>query len=196
MSARCSSACSTRQVGRVPTRPRTRDDLRSRRDRRAHGRADRQLARGYQGSQGWRGDRGPRRSAESSTPRAPRRWPTSSRTPTANGSPSCSLQDVSGFMVGTDAEHSGIIRAGARFVVGDGHRGRCPSSCSRSTMPRARATTRWRGQGFDPDFIVSWPTGRMGVMEGESAIQAVFGQRRGQARKRARGRRDARGLRA
>src|SRR2546422_3337384 len=31
------------------------------------------------------------------------------------------------------------------------------------------------GQGFDPDFILSWPTGRMGVMEGESAIQAVFG---------------------
>src|SRR6266540_683531 len=31
------------------------------------------------------------------------------------------------------------------------------------------------GQGFDPDFIVSWPTGRMGVMEGESAIQVVYG---------------------
>jgi acetyl-CoA carboxylase carboxyltransferase component len=31
------------------------------------------------------------------------------------------------------------------------------------------------GQGFDPDFILSWPTGRMGVMEGESAVQAVFG---------------------
>jgi len=31
------------------------------------------------------------------------------------------------------------------------------------------------GQGFDPDFLVSWPTGRMGVMEGESAIQAVYG---------------------
>jgi acetyl-CoA carboxylase carboxyltransferase component len=31
------------------------------------------------------------------------------------------------------------------------------------------------GQGFDPDFILSWPTGRMGVMEGESAIQAVHG---------------------
>src|SRR3989454_1613043 len=31
------------------------------------------------------------------------------------------------------------------------------------------------GQGFAPDFIVSWPTGRMGVMEGESAIQAVYG---------------------
>ena len=33
------------------------------------------------------------------------------------------------------------------------------------------------GQGFDPDFILSWPTGRMGVMEGESAIKAVFGDR-------------------
>jgi acetyl-CoA carboxylase carboxyltransferase component len=31
------------------------------------------------------------------------------------------------------------------------------------------------GQGFDPNFIFSWPTGRMGVMEGESAAQAVFG---------------------
>jgi acetyl-CoA carboxylase carboxyltransferase component len=31
------------------------------------------------------------------------------------------------------------------------------------------------GQGFDPDFILSWPTGRMAVMEGESAIQAVYG---------------------
>jgi acetyl-CoA carboxylase carboxyltransferase component len=32
------------------------------------------------------------------------------------------------------------------------------------------------GQGFDPDFILSWPTGRMGVMEGESAVMAVHGQ--------------------
>jgi acetyl-CoA carboxylase carboxyltransferase component len=31
------------------------------------------------------------------------------------------------------------------------------------------------GQGFDPDFIYSWPTGRMGVMEGDSAVQATFG---------------------
>jgi acetyl-CoA carboxylase carboxyltransferase component len=31
------------------------------------------------------------------------------------------------------------------------------------------------GQGFDPDFIFSWPTGRMGVMEGDSAVQAAFG---------------------
>jgi acetyl-CoA carboxylase carboxyltransferase component len=30
------------------------------------------------------------------------------------------------------------------------------------------------GQGFDPDFIFTWPTGRMGVMEGESAVMALF----------------------
>ena len=33
------------------------------------------------------------------------------------------------------------------------------------------------GQGFDPDFIFTWPTGRMGVMEGESAVRAIHGRR-------------------
>ena len=31
------------------------------------------------------------------------------------------------------------------------------------------------GQGFDPNFTFAWPTARIGVMEGDSAIQAVFG---------------------
>jgi len=84
------------------------------------------------------------------------------------------VQDVSGFMVGTEAEHSGIIRAGARFV----------EAMATATVPKLVLTVNhasgagyyaMAGQGFDPDFIVSWPTGRMGVMEGESAIQAVFG---------------------
>jgi acetyl-CoA carboxylase carboxyltransferase component len=38
------------------------------------------------------------------------------------------------------------------------------------------------GQGFDPDFILSWPTGRMGVMEGESAVEAVHGVELAKAR--------------
>jgi acetyl-CoA carboxylase carboxyltransferase component len=84
------------------------------------------------------------------------------------------VQDVSGFMVGTDAEHTGIIRAGARFV----------EAMATATVPKLVLTVNhasgagyyaMAGQGFDPDFIVSWPTGRMGVMEGESAIQAVYG---------------------
>ncbi len=84
------------------------------------------------------------------------------------------VQDVSGFMVGTEAEHSGIIRAGARLV----------EAMATATVPKLVLTVNhasgagyyaMAGQGFDPDFILSWPTGRMGVMEGESAIQAVFG---------------------
>ena len=84
------------------------------------------------------------------------------------------IQDVSGFMVGPEAEHSGIIRAGARFV----------EAMATATVPKIVLTVNhasgagyyaMAGQGFDPDFIYSWPTGRMGVMEGDAAVQAVFG---------------------
>jgi len=86
------------------------------------------------------------------------------------------VQDVSGFMVGPEAEHSGIIRAGAQFV----------EAMATAVVPKIVLTVNhasgagyyaMAGQGFDPDFILSWPTGRMGVMEGESAVQAVFGAR-------------------
>jgi 3-methylcrotonyl-CoA carboxylase beta subunit len=84
------------------------------------------------------------------------------------------VQDVSGFMVGPEAEHSGIIRAGAQFV----------EAMATALVPKIVLTVNhasgagyyaMAGQGFDPDFIFSWPTGRMGVMEGDSAVQAVFG---------------------
>ncbi|MBR9990363.1 MAG: acyl-CoA carboxylase subunit beta [Gemmatimonadetes bacterium] len=84
------------------------------------------------------------------------------------------VQDVSGFMVGTDAEHSGIIRAGARFV----------EAMATAAVPKIVLTINhasgagyyaMAGQGFDPDFIFTWPTGRMGVMEGDSAVIALFG---------------------
>src|SRR5947207_5390720 len=84
------------------------------------------------------------------------------------------IQDVSGFMVGPEAEHSGIIRAGARFV----------EAMATAIVPKIVLTVNhasgagyyaMAGQGFDPDFIFSWPTGRMAVMEGDSAVQAVFG---------------------
>jgi 3-methylcrotonyl-CoA carboxylase beta subunit len=84
------------------------------------------------------------------------------------------VQDVSGFMVGAEAEHSGIIRAGARFV----------EAMATAVVPKIVLTVNhasgagyyaMAGQGFDPDFIFSFPTGRMGVMEGDSAVQAIFG---------------------
>ncbi|MBC7894987.1 MAG: acyl-CoA carboxylase subunit beta [Cytophagaceae bacterium] len=98
------------------------------------------------------------------------------------GIPLLFVQDVSGFMVGSEAEHEGIIRAGARFVES--------MACAR--VPKLVLTVNhasgagyyaMAGQGFDPDFIFSWPTGRMGVMEGESAIQAVHGPALAEAKK-------------
>ncbi len=82
------------------------------------------------------------------------------------------IQDVSGFMVGPEAEHEGIIRAGAQFV----------EAMATTFVPKIVLTVNhasgagyyaMAGQGFDPDFILSWPTGRMAVMEGEAAVMAV-----------------------
>ena len=84
------------------------------------------------------------------------------------------VQDVSGFMVGADAEHSGIIRAGARFVEAMAT-ARVPKLVLTVNHASGAGYYAMAGQGFDPDFIFSWPTGRMGVMEGEAAIQAVHG---------------------
>lgn len=91
-----------------------------------------------------------------------------------HGTPLLFVQDVSGFMVGAEAEHSGIIRAGARFV----------EAMATAKVPKLVLTVNhasgagyyaMAGQGFDPDFIFCLPTGRMGVMEGDSAAQAIFG---------------------
>src|SRR5947209_19458591 len=84
------------------------------------------------------------------------------------------VQDVSGFMVGADAEHSGIIRAGARFVEAMAT-ARVPKIVLTINHASGAGYYAMAGQGFDPDFIFSLPTGRMGVMEGDSAAQAIFG---------------------
>ncbi len=89
------------------------------------------------------------------------------------GTPLLYIQDVSGFMVGLEAESGGIIRAGADMV----------ESMSCATVPRIILTINhasgagyyaMAGQGFDPNFTFSWPTARIGVMEGDSAVVALF----------------------
>ena len=89
------------------------------------------------------------------------------------GQPLVYLQDVSGFMVGPEAERAGIIRAGAEMV----------ESMSCASVPKIVLTLNhasgagyyaMAGQGFDPNFTFNWPTARIGVMEGESAIQALY----------------------
>jgi 3-methylcrotonyl-CoA carboxylase beta subunit len=89
------------------------------------------------------------------------------------GTPLIYVQDVSGFMVGIDAESSGIIRAGAEMV----------ETMSCATVAKLVLTVNhasgagyyaMAGQGFDPNFTFGWPTARIGVMEGDSAVQALF----------------------
>jgi 3-methylcrotonyl-CoA carboxylase beta subunit len=89
------------------------------------------------------------------------------------GTPIIYVQDVSGFMVGVEAESEGIIRAGAEMV----------ETMSCATVPRLVLTINhasgagyyaMAGQGFDPNFTFSWPTARIGVMEGESAVKALY----------------------
>lgn len=84
------------------------------------------------------------------------------------------LQDVSGFMVGVEVETEGIIRAGAEMV----------ESMACATVPKIVLVVNhasgagyyaMASQGFDPNFLFSWPTARIGVMEGDSAVQAIYG---------------------
>jgi acetyl-CoA carboxylase carboxyltransferase component len=84
------------------------------------------------------------------------------------------LQDVSGFMVGGEAESEGIIRAGAEMV----------ETMACATVPKIVLTINhasgagyyaMAGQGFDPSFTFGWPTARIGVMEGDSAVKAIHG---------------------
>lgn len=84
------------------------------------------------------------------------------------------LQDVSGFMVGREAETAGIIRAGAEMVE--------TMACARVpkivlTLNHASGAGYYAmaGQGFDPNFTFGWPTARIGVMEGDAAVQAIHG---------------------
>jgi 3-methylcrotonyl-CoA carboxylase beta subunit len=89
------------------------------------------------------------------------------------GQPLIYLQDVSGFMVGPEAEREGIIRAGAEMV----------ETMACASVPKIVLTINhasgagyyaMAGQGFDPNFTFSWPTARIGVMEGDAAVMALY----------------------
>ena len=78
------------------------------------------------------------------------------------------LHDVNGFMVGKEAEWSGIIRAGAKLV----------NAVSNSVVPKITVICGGSfgaghyamcGKAYDPRFIFAWPTARYAVMSGESA---------------------------
>jgi 3-methylcrotonyl-CoA carboxylase beta subunit len=89
------------------------------------------------------------------------------------GLPIIFFQDVTGFMVGKDAEQSGIIRSGAKLV----------SAVSNSTVPKITVVTGGSfgagnyalcGKAYDPRFIVAWPNARYAVMGAAQASDTVF----------------------
>jgi 3-methylcrotonyl-CoA carboxylase beta subunit len=78
------------------------------------------------------------------------------------------FHDVNGFMVGRDAEWSGIIKAGAKMV----------NAVSNSVVPKITVIVGGSfgaghyamcGKAYDPRFVFAWPTARYAVMSGESA---------------------------
>jgi acetyl-CoA carboxylase carboxyltransferase component len=82
------------------------------------------------------------------------------------------LHDVNGFMVGKDAEWSGIIRAGAKMV----------SAVSTSVVPKITVIVGGSfgaghyamcGKAYDPRFLFAWPTARYAVMSGASAANTL-----------------------
>ncbi|MBS1950247.1 MAG: Methylcrotonyl-CoA carboxylase carboxyl transferase subunit [Cytophagales bacterium] len=83
------------------------------------------------------------------------------------------LQDVSGFMVGSRAEHGGIIKDGAKMV----------NAMANSTVPKftfiignsyGAGNYAMCGKAYDPRLIYAWPTAQIAVMSGNSAAKTLL----------------------
>jgi 3-methylcrotonyl-CoA carboxylase beta subunit len=82
------------------------------------------------------------------------------------------LHDVNGFMVGKDAEWSGIIRAGAKMV----------NAVANSVVPKitvilggsfGAGNYAMCGKAYDPRFMLAWPTAKFAVMSGDAAANTL-----------------------
>lgn len=83
------------------------------------------------------------------------------------------LQDVTGFMVGSKAEHAGIIKDGAKMV----------NAVANSVVPKftiiignsfGAGNYAMCGKAFDPRLILAWPTAKIAVMGGNQAAEVLF----------------------
>jgi 3-methylcrotonyl-CoA carboxylase beta subunit len=83
------------------------------------------------------------------------------------------LQDVSGFMVGSKAEHGGIIKDGAKMV----------NAMANSTVPKftiimgnsyGAGNYAMCGKAYDPRLIAAWPSAQIAVMSGASAAKTLL----------------------
>ena len=83
------------------------------------------------------------------------------------------LQDVTGFMVGSKSEHSGIIKDGAKMV----------NAVSNSVVPKftivignsyGAGNYAMCGKAYDPRLIAAWPSAELAVMSGKSAAKVLL----------------------
>ncbi|HZH97230.1 MAG TPA: carboxyl transferase domain-containing protein, partial [Flavisolibacter sp.] len=83
------------------------------------------------------------------------------------------LQDVTGFMVGSRSEHSGIIKDGAKMV----------NAVANSVVPKitiivgnsyGAGNYAMCGKAYDPRFIYAWPTAKLAVMGGDQAAKTLL----------------------
>ncbi len=83
------------------------------------------------------------------------------------------LQDVTGFMVGSRSEHSGIIKDGAKMV----------NAVANSVVPKITIVVgnsygagnyAMCGKAYDPRFIFAWPSAKIAVMGGEQAAKTLL----------------------
>ncbi|EDP70633.1 propionyl-CoA carboxylase beta subunit [Flavobacteriales bacterium ALC-1] len=83
------------------------------------------------------------------------------------------LQDVTGFMVGSKSEHSGIIKDGAKMV----------NAVSNSVVPKftivignsyGAGNYAMCGKAYDPNLIAAWPSAELAVMSGKSAAKVLL----------------------
>ena len=83
------------------------------------------------------------------------------------------LQDITGFMVGTRSEHSGIIKDGAKMV----------NAVANSVVPKltfivgnsyGAGNYAMCGKAYDPRFIYAWPSAKIAVMGGDQAAKTLW----------------------
>ena len=97
----------------------------------------------------------------------------------SSGTPLLYLHNITGYMVGTDAERAGIVKHGSRMI----------QAVANATVPAVSILIGGSfgagnygmcGRGFDPRFIFSWPNSQISVMGGEQAagvMEIIFRQK-------------------
>ena len=92
------------------------------------------------------------------------------------------LQDVTGFMVGSKAEHGGIIKDGAKMV----------NAVANSVVPKftiiignsfGAGNYAMCGKAYDPRFMLAWPTAKLAVMGGSQAANVLLQIEKASAKK-------------